>query len=59
MSMMHMLHAGSQQVSPTLVVADSLSAIKHAKVKTIRDEDGIVVDYEIEEISKYGNTMTV
>ncbi len=38
------------------VVADSLSAIKHAKVKTIRDENGIVVDYEIEgEFPKYGN----
>lgn len=30
------------------VVADSLSAIKYAKVKTIRDEDGIVTDYEVE-----------
>ena len=30
------------------VVADSLSAIKYAKVKTIRNEDGLVVDYEIE-----------
>ena len=28
------------------VVADSLSAIKYAKVKAIRDEDGIVVDYD-------------
>ncbi len=38
------------------VVADSLSAIKYAKVKTIRDESGIVVDYEIEgEYPKYGN----
>ncbi len=38
------------------VVADSLSAIKYAKVKTIRDEDGIVVDYEVEgEFPKYGN----
>ena len=38
------------------VVADSLSAIKYAKVKTIRDEDGIVVDYEIEgDFPKYGN----
>ena len=38
------------------VAADSLSAIKHAKVKTIRDEDGIVVDYEIEgDFPKYGN----
>ena len=38
------------------VVADSLSAIKYAKVKTIRDEDGIVVDYEVEgDYPKYGN----
>ncbi|WP_066195197.1 MULTISPECIES: formate C-acetyltransferase [Gracilibacillus] len=38
------------------VVADSLSAIKYAKVKTIRDEDGVVVDYEIEgDFPKYGN----
>lgn len=38
------------------VVADSLSAIKHAKVKTIRDENGLVVDYEIEgEYPAYGN----
>lgn len=38
------------------VVADSLSAIKYAKVKTIRDENGIVVDYEIEgDYPKYGN----
>ena len=32
------------------VVADSLSAIKYAKVKTIRDENGIVIDYEVWEI---------
>ncbi len=38
------------------IVADSLSAIKYAKVKAIRDEDGIVVDYETEgEFPKYGN----
>ncbi|WP_124068166.1 formate C-acetyltransferase [Clostridium sp. E02] len=38
------------------VVADSLSAIKYAKVKAIRDEDGVVVDYEIEgDFPKYGN----
>ena len=38
------------------VVADSLSAIKYAKVKCIRDENGIVVDYEIEgDFPKYGN----
>ena len=37
-------------------VVDSLSAIKYAKVKTIRDEDGIVVDYEVEgDFPRYGN----
>ncbi|MDE5917682.1 MAG: formate C-acetyltransferase, partial [Oscillospiraceae bacterium] len=37
-------------------VVDSLSAIKYAKVKTIRDEDGIAVDYEIDgDFPKYGN----
>ena len=29
-------------------VVDSLAAIKYAKVKTVRDEDGLVIDYEIE-----------
>ena len=38
------------------VVADSLSAIKYAKVKTVRNENGIVVDYEVEgDFPKYGN----
>ncbi len=38
------------------VAADSLSAIKYAKVKTVRDENGLVVDYEIEgDFPKYGN----
>jgi formate C-acetyltransferase len=38
------------------VVADSLSAIKHAKVKVIRNEEGLAVDYSIEgEYPKYGN----
>ena len=37
-------------------VVDSLSAIKYAKVKTVRDEDGLVVDYEVEgDFPKYGN----
>ncbi|HIU69624.1 MAG: formate C-acetyltransferase [Clostridiales bacterium] len=37
-------------------VVDSLSAIKYAKVKTIRDENGVVVDYEVEgDFPKYGN----
>ena len=38
------------------VACDSLSAIKYAKVKPIRNEDGIAVDFEIEgEFPKYGN----
>ena len=38
------------------VVADSLSAIKYAKVKPIRNEDGIAIDFEIEgDFPKYGN----
>lgn len=38
------------------VVADSLSAIKYAKVKPIRNEQGIAIDFEIEgEYPKYGN----
>src|SRR5690625_1768866 len=38
------------------VAIDSLSAIKHAKVKPIRNEDGIAVDFEIEgDYRKYGN----
>ena len=37
-------------------VVDSLSAIKYAKVKAIRDEDGVVVDFETEgEFPRYGN----
>lgn len=37
-------------------VIDSLSAIKYAKVKTVRNENGLVVDYEIEgDFPKYGN----
>ncbi|WP_133407430.1 formate C-acetyltransferase [Parashewanella tropica] len=38
------------------IAADSLSAIKYAQVKPIRDEDGIAVDFEIEgEYPKFGN----
>ena len=37
-------------------VVDALSAIKYAKVKTIRNEDGVVVDYETEgDFPRYGN----
>ena len=38
------------------VVADSLSAIKYAKVKVIRDENGLAYDYEVDgDFPKYGN----
>lgn len=38
------------------VVVDSLSAIKYAKVKPIRNEDGLVIDFEIEgDFPKFGN----
>lgn len=38
------------------VVADSLSAIKYAKVHPVRDEQGVIVDFDIEgEFPKYGN----
>jgi formate C-acetyltransferase len=38
------------------VIADSLSAIRYARVKVIRDESGLVVDYEIEgDFPKFGN----
>ena len=38
------------------VAADSLSAIKYAKVKPIRDEDGLAIDFEIEgDYPKFGN----
>ena len=37
-------------------VVDSISAMKYARVKTVRDEQGIVVDYEVEgDFPKYGN----
>ncbi|NTV89941.1 MAG: formate acetyltransferase, partial [Clostridiales bacterium] len=38
------------------VTADSLSAIKHAKVRVIRDDNGLIKDYSVEgEFPKYGN----
>ena len=40
------------------VATDSLSAIKYAKVKPIRDENGIAVDFEVEgDFPKYGNDI--
>ena len=38
------------------IAADSLSAIKYAKVKPIRDENGLAVDFEVEgDFPRYGN----
>ncbi|MDR1232495.1 MAG: formate C-acetyltransferase [Spirochaetaceae bacterium] len=43
-------------ISGFSIAVDSLSAIKYAKVKTVRDENGIVVDYIVEgDYPKYGN----
>ncbi len=56
---LHDTHVGrlmAYGVAGLSVVADSLSAIKYAKVKPIRDEEGITVDFEIEgDFPKYGN----
>lgn len=42
------------------VVVDSLSAIKHAKVKVIRNENGLITDYEIEgDYPKFGNNDSI
>ena len=52
----HIVRTMAGGIAGLSVVADSLSAIKYAKVKTIRDENGIVVDFEIEgDYPKYGN----
>ena len=41
------------------VVADSLSAMKYAKVKVIRDATGLIVDYETEESSRFSAITTI
>jgi len=52
----HILRTMACGIAGLSVVADSLSAIKYAKVKTIRNEDGLVVDYEVEgDYPKFGN----
>lgn len=52
----HIIRTMAGGIAGLSVVADSLSAIKYAKVKPIRDEDGIAVDFEIEgDFPKYGN----
>ena len=50
------LTARNATVAGLSIALDSLSAIKYAKVKPIRDEDGIAVDFEIEgDFPRYGN----
>ena len=52
----HIVRTMATGIAGFSVAIDSLSAIKHAKVKVIRDEDGIAVDFEIEgDYPKYGN----
>jgi len=52
----HILRTMACGIAGLSVVADSLSAIKYAKVKTIRNEEGLVVDYEVEgDYPKFGN----
>ena len=52
----HILRTMATGIAGLSVAADSLSAIKYGKVKTIRDENGLVVDFTIEgEFPKYGN----
>jgi len=52
----HVLRTMACGIAGLSVVADSLSAIKYAKVKTIRNEDGLVIDYEVEgDYPKFGN----
>ena len=49
-------HLMAYGVAGLSVVADSLSAIKYAKVKPIRNEEGLAIDFEIEgDFPKYGN----
>ncbi|KAA6451932.1 formate C-acetyltransferase [Bacillus swezeyi] len=52
----HILRTMATGIAGLSVIADSLSAIKYAKVKVIRDENGMAVDFETEgDFPKYGN----
>ena len=52
----HILRTMACGIAGLSVVADSLSAIKYAKVKVVRDETGLAVDYVTEgDFPKYGN----
>lgn len=53
---MHILRTMACGIAGLSVVADSLSAIKYAKVKVIRDETGLAIDYQVEgEYPAFGN----
>lgn len=52
----HIVRTCAGGIAGLSVVADSLSAMKYAKVKAIRNEEGLAVDFEVEgEYPKYGN----
>lgn len=52
----HVMRTLATGIAGFSVAVDSLSAIKYAKVKPIRDEDGVAIDFEIEgDYPKYGN----
>ena len=52
----HIVRTMAGGIAGLSVVADSLSAIKYAKVKPVRDENGVAVNFEIEgDYPKYGN----
>ena len=52
----HVLRTMACGIAGLSVVADSLSAIKYAKVKVIRNEEGLAVDYKVEgDYPKFGN----
>ncbi|MDF2566653.1 MAG: formate acetyltransferase 1 [Oscillospiraceae bacterium] len=52
----NVLRTSAGGIAGLSVVVDSLSAIKYAKVKPVRNDQGLIVDYEIEgDFPKYGN----
>ncbi|WP_299537780.1 formate C-acetyltransferase [uncultured Streptomyces sp.] len=52
----HVLRTMACGIAGLSVAADSLSAVKHARVRVVRDETGLAVDYEIEgDYPAYGN----
>ena len=66
LSLIHILHDTDVErltafgIAGLSVAVDSLSAIKYAKVKPIRDENGVAVDFEtVGDFPKYGNDRCV